>query len=197
MAITKETDLIHAVLVYCQRCREEGDYTALNEMGFGPRETNALANLSSIDKIQISSLRSHFMNIQLNQKIFWRTVDFIQREKEREAFVNELIENDAPLPMIYSLTGMGGRQYIFKRRELGLGSAQSGRPKIPSQNESDLVWDALKKVIETSSEFGPREFIRLFESLERKISLRAIWYLFYHWEEAGKIKSSPFKTHRT
>ncbi len=186
--ITKETELIHAIIVYCQRCREEGDYTALSQMRFGPLETNAIAKLSSADKLHMSSMRSHFMDIKLNTKTFWRTIDYIQREQERDAFISDLIAADAPLPMIHSLTGMGGKQYTFKRRELGLGKAPSGRPKLPGKRESDAVWKKLKTVVEKSSEFGPKEFAALYESLDKKISLRTIWHLFYQWEESGKLK---------
>jgi len=192
MNITKETELIHAVIVYCQRCRDEGDYSALNEMGFGPLETKALTNLTSTDKLRLASVRSHFLNIELQRKLYWRMIDYISREKERDAIVKKLIANDAPMPMMHSLTGMGSRQYSFLRRESGLQTAKSGRPHIPSQEICDQVWAELKRVVSNSKDFGPKEFLVLYESLNAKISLRVIWYLFHRWEEDGKLK-----VHRT
>ncbi len=188
MNITKETELIHAVIVYIQRCRDEGDYSALSEMGFGPRETNALTSLSSTDKLRLASIRSHFLNIELQPKLYWRMIDYIFREKERDAIIKKLIANDAPMPMMHSLTGMSSKQYSFMRRESGLETAKSGRPHSPSSETCDQVWKELKRIVSNSKDFGPREFLTLYETLNTEISLRVIWYLFHRWEEDGKLK---------
>ena len=40
MNLNKESELINAIIVYFHRCQEEGDYSALQEMGFGPSESS-------------------------------------------------------------------------------------------------------------------------------------------------------------
>ena len=192
MTITKETELVHAIIVYCQRCREEGDYSALNEMGIGPREAHALTDLSATDQLRLASIRAHFLTIKLNHKLYWRMIDYIARERQRDIFIKKLIANDAPLPMMHSLTGMGSKQYSLIRREAGLESARAGRPQIPAQEVTERVWKALKEIIAGSKDFGPREFLKLFDALNEEVPLRVIWYLFYRWEESGKLK-----VHRT
>ena len=42
MTFKKEAELMNAIIVYCHRCHDEGDFSALTEMGFGPREMKLL-----------------------------------------------------------------------------------------------------------------------------------------------------------
>ena len=190
MTIKKETELMHAIIIYCLRCQDEGDMHALHEMGFGPREIQVLSTLSSSDQIRLASTRAHFMNIVLNQEIYWRMIDFINRENERDAIVNQLIQNHAPLPLMHSLTGMSNKQYTLKRRQFGMLASQAGRPPSPSEETTNLVWEKLKSITSQSDSFGPKQFMQLYEDLEKKVSLRVIWNLFSHWESDGALKVS-------
>ena len=189
MAIKKEADLIHAFIVYCQRCYEEADFVALKEIGFGPREMKALLLLSADDKLRLATTRSHFFNISVNQDIYWRMIDYINREKDNEMIIDELISNDAPLPLMYSLTGMGSKQFILKRRQFGLTNASPGRPAIPSDEISRRVWAELVKIISNSDQFGAKEYLALFKELNKQVPLRVIWYLYHKWEKDGTLSS--------
>ncbi len=188
MSIKKETELMQAILVYCKRCQDEGDIPALKEMGFGPKEVQALANLSSTDAIRLASTRSHFLNISVNQEVYWRMIDYVNREKNKENQINELIRNDAPLPMIHFLTGMGSKEFTLKRRSLGLGNAPSGRPVIPSDDVSDRVWEAVQKIKNGSTNFEARDFLEIHEALDGTVSFRVLWHLIRKWDLDGTLE---------
>lgn len=188
MSIKKETELMHSIIIYCLRCQEEGDFHALKEIGFGPREVRALSSLSSADQVRLTSTKSHFMDITLNHDIYWRMIDYVRRENDKESAINKLITLDAPLPLMFALTGMGSKQYTLKRRQSGLLGSPVGRPPIPSEDTTELVWTHLIKITESSDSFGPQQFLDLYESLEKKVSLRVIWYLFHGWEKDGSLR---------
>jgi len=188
MAKQKEAELVRAVIVYCQRCQEEGDIPALREMGFGPRELTALESLTAADMLILASTQSHFLNITIDPEIYWRMIDYISREHTRQELIDFMIRNEAPLPMMYALTGMGSKEFAFNRRKLGMESARVGRPESPSQEVTDRVWNAVGAVLGASNRLGPMEFLKIYESLEFEVSLRAIWHLTKQWDRDGTLE---------
>ncbi len=188
MTITKETELINAVFVYFHRCQEEEDFTALQEMGFGPNEIRALNTLSSADELRLASTRSHFLSIRLNRKIYWRMIDYVLREKSRDAKVDELISCDAPLQLMRAITGMGTKQFNLRRNQFGLQSQPTGRPPQPTKEVQQFIWSQVEALFKRSNSFGPDEFLQIFNATERQISLRVIWNLIHTWENDGSLK---------
>ncbi len=197
MTIKKETELMHSIILYCLRCHEEGDLHALGEMGFGPPEMRALMSLSAADQVRLASTKSHFMDIRLNREVYWRMIDYVDQENNRESTINKLITYDAPLPLMHALTGMGSKQYSLKRRQFGMLKSPVGRPPVPSDDTSKSVWDKLKSIAENSDSFGPKQFLELYEGLDKKVPLRVIWLLFHRWEREGalKVKRGPSPEH--
>ena len=188
MPINKESELVHSILQYCQRCQDEGDFPALREMGFEDQEVEALLGLSSTDKLRLAATQSHFLKIELDQKIFWRMIHYIEAENKKESLSDELIRNDAPLPLMYALTGMGSKTFSLKRRKFGLEKMSHGRPAVPSEETTEAVWKELKRIVEKSQYFGAKEFLEIYDRLEKKVPLRVIWYLFNEWESAGSLR---------
>ena len=188
MNLNKESELINAIIVYFHRCQEEGDYSALQEMGFGPSEVRALNSLSSADKLRLTSTKSHFLSIDLNQKIYWRMIDYILREKDKESVIDELISCDAPLQLMRSLTGMGNKQFNHRRRQFGMATQLPGRPPQPSMEVEKSVWLEVEKSLKNTASFGPEEFLNIFDGLKRQVSLRVIWSLIKEWENDGSLR---------
>lgn len=188
MTIKKETELMQAIVIYCRRCQDEGDMLALKEMGFGPKEVQALANLSSTDDIRLASTRSHFLSISLNPEVYWRMIDYVNREKEKEKIIEDLILEDAPLPMIHFLTGMGSKEFTLKRRKLGLGHAPAGRPNIPDEDIAKQVWEAFEKIKGKDKNFDAKDFVEVYELLDKKIPHRVIWHLVRKWDLDGTLE---------
>ena len=188
MAINKESELMNSVVVFFHRCEEEGDYNALFEMGFGPKEVRALSSLSVSDMLRLTSTKSHFLNIQLNRDIYWRMIDYTLREKERESVIDDLILCGAPLQLIRFLTGMGSKQFKIRRRQLGLSPQPPGRPALPTLETEKRVWKEVEALIDQTPGFGPREFLGIYYALDRQVSLRIIWNLFDEWDHDGTLK---------
>lgn len=195
MNLNKEAELLNAVIIYFHRCQEEGDYSALQEMGFGPSEVRALNSLSAADRLRLTSTRSHFLSIALNHKIYWRMIDYILREKGKELLIDELISCDAPLQLMRSLTGMGNKQFNLRRRQFGMTTQLPGRPPQPSVEVEKSVWLEVEKSFKRTASFGPEEFLDIFDGLKRKVSLRVIWGLINEWENDGTLKQ--LRTHKT
>ncbi len=189
MTIKKETELTRAIIVYCQRCQEEGDFQALHEMGFGPREISALQSLTTTDALRLASTRSHFLTIKINPEIYWRMIDYINREHMKNRIIDDLIRNEAPLPMVHALTGMGSKEFIQKRHQYGLGVSSRGRPATPTQEIADRVWVVLQSSFESSQRLGAKEFMGIYEALNSEVSLRVIWFLTKQWDRDGSLKT--------
>lgn len=188
MTINKETELMNSIVVFFHRCEEEGDYNALYEMGFGPSEVRALGSLSTTDKLRLASTKSHFLTISLNRETYWRMIDYILREKESEAMIDELIRYDAPVNMIRSLNGMSNKQFKLRRRQLGLSSLSPGRPPQPSLEVEKSIWKAVEISMNRSPNFNAKEFLEIFNALDQKVSMRIIWNLVQEWESDGILK---------
>ena len=109
-------------------------------------------------------------------------------DNHREVYIDSLISKDAPLPMMYALTGMGSKKYIERRRKYGLGASMAGRPRVPTDEVADSVWNELKKIASASESFGLKQFCELYEALNEKVQLRVIWNLFYRWEKDGNLR---------
>ncbi len=190
MSLNKEAELIKSIVVFFHRCEEEGDYDALYEMGFGPSEIRALSSLSSADTLRLASMKSHFLTIKLNCKIYWRMIDYILKERAKEGVINELIRCDAPPKLMYSLAGISNKQFRIKRIQMGLPALAipSGRPPQPTVEVEKTVWKAVEKTLQNSTSLGPQEFLDIFNSLKREVSLRTIWILIQEWESDGSLK---------
>ena len=101
---------------------------------------------------------------------------------------DKLIANDAPLPMMFALAGMGSKQYMSLRKKYGLGKIVL-EPKVPTAEVEDAVWHELKFMTTLGlTTFGAEQFDNLYNALDKKVSLRVIWNLFYKWERTGNIK---------
>lgn len=187
MKRSKESELIQAMLVYFHRCQEEGDLAALEEMGLGASEIQALTALSSDDRLRLASTKSHFLSIRLDQKVYWRMIDYILRERDRDSVIDELMLCDAPFPLIRSFTGMGGKQYQLKRVQLGIESNPAGRPAQPSAKITKTVWQEVQKLLQNSNSLSLADFLTIFKTLNKEISLQVIWFLVQQWEEDGSL----------
>jgi len=187
MTISKETELMNSIIVFFHRCEEEGDYNALFEMGFGASEVRALSSLSTADALRLASTKSHFLKITLNRDIYWRMIDYILREREKETILEELIRCDAPFAMLRSLTGMNSKQFKLKRSQLGLPALQAGRPRRPSLEAEKSVWAKLNQLPAHITDLGAQQFLEIFYQLDRQIPLRTIWNLYQEWELDGAL----------
>ena len=102
---------------------------------------------------------------------------------------DKLIANDAPLPMMFALAGIGSKQYMSLRKKYGLGDAPTYKHRVPTAEVEDVVWHELEFMTTLGlTTFGAEQFDNLYNALDKKVSLRVIWNLFYKWEKTGNLK---------
>jgi hypothetical protein len=176
---SKESDLVIAVLMYAVRCLAECDLAALRSMNFGPKEIEALREMSVSDLYRVETLRAHCLKIALNRQIYWPMMDHLRQHTQRS-----LIAVDAPQEMMHTLFGVGPREYSRLRRMLSV-APSIGRPPDADEDESYKLWYAWEE-IGGKEGAGPLAVdVYLDLHTETGLSMRAIWNLTQRWEQDG------------
>ena len=186
MQATKESDLVTAILMYALRCLAEGDQIALRNMNFGPREIEALREMTLADLYRVESLRAHCLRIALNRDVYWPMMDHLRQQREAEETEQALIAADAPLEMMQTLFGLGAKEYSRLRRTLSV-EPSIGRPPEPDEESTHRLWHAWEKRVD-SEEHDPLPaagYLELYA--ETGVSMRAIWNLTQRWSQFGDL----------
>ncbi|MDE0249923.1 MAG: STY4526/YPO1902 family pathogenicity island replication protein [Gammaproteobacteria bacterium] len=97
---TKEAGLVSSVFMYATRCLAEADWTALRAMRFGPREIEALREMSMADLYRIEALRGHCLEIRLDRQAWWQMIEHLRNQRKSEETLHSLVAADAPQEMI-------------------------------------------------------------------------------------------------
>ena len=183
---TKEADLVTAVLMYAIRCLAEGDQAALRNMNFGPKEIEALREMSLADLYRIESLRAHCLEIALNRQVYWPMIDHLRQQRVSEEALQSLIAADAPLEMMQILFGLNARDYSRLRRTLSV-DPSVGRPPEPDEASSHRLWQVWSSRVggEESGLLAPETYLQIHA--ETGISMRAIWNLTQRWAQYGNL----------
>lgn len=188
MESTKESDLITAVLLYAIRCLAEGDYPALRNMNFGPKEIEALREMNLSDLYRIESLRVHCLQIGLDRQIYWPMMDHLRQQRESEETQQNLIAADAPLEMMHTLFGLSPREYSRMRRMLSV-DPSVGRPPELDEEGTHRLWHAWVDRVadQETGPLSPQVYLELHS--ETDLSMRAIWNLTQRWDQYGDVNN--------
>ncbi len=183
---TKESDLVTAILMYAIRCLAEGDYPALRNMNFGPREIEALREMRLSDLYRVESLRVHCLQIGLDRQVYWPMMNHLRQQRESEETQQTLIAADAPLEMMQTLFGLGPREYSRIRRMLSV-DPSVGRPPEPDEESTHRLWHAWVDRVgeDESGPLPPTIYLELHA--ETGLSMRAIWNLTQRWDQYGNL----------
>lgn len=178
--VNKEAELTSAVMRFAIRCLQEGDKASLREMNFGPAEVEALREMTMGDLCQLESLRSHCLSVALDRQVYWPMISQLKRRRESEELQHALVAADAPLDMMQTFFGMGGREYSRLRQTLMV-QMTVGRPTEPSEDEIEKLWAAWQerenKVVDTL--LPPEEYLNICD--ETGVSVRTIWRQAQTW----------------
>ncbi len=183
---TKEAELVTAVLMYALRCLAEGDQSALRNMNFGPREIEALREMTLADLYRVESLRAHCLSIALNRDVYWPMMDHLRRQREAEETQKALIAADAPLEMLQTLFGLGAKEYSRLRRTLAV-EPSVGRPPEADEESTHRLWHAWERRVnsEENDPLPAADYLELHG--ETGVSMRAIWKLTQRWSQYGDL----------
>jgi len=186
--------------MYAIRCLAEGDYPALRRMRFGPKEIEALREMSLSDLYRVASLRTHCLEIKLDQQVYWPMMDHLQQQRESEETQQTLIAADAPLEMMQALFGLSPREYSRMRRMLSV-DPSVGRPPEPDEDSTDRLWHAwVAQAGDNETKSGTEStltstatLVSRYLALQREtgLSMRVIWNLTQRWDEYGNLSGQP------
>jgi hypothetical protein len=175
----KEFELTHAVLRYLASCLSEGDWSALRDMGIGPKEAEALRGISLSELTNLErKLAGHVLHVELDRDAFWTVVEQIRRESELHRTRMQLISLDAPSDMMQALFGMGVKEYTFARRVIGAPPGV-GRPPEPTEEQARVIWLAWESLGLEPSLAPPKVWLELAKNLD--LPLRLIWRVTQRW----------------
>ncbi|MGD9171982.1 MAG: DUF2857 domain-containing protein [Candidatus Thiodiazotropha sp.] len=178
----KEFELTHAVLRYLASCLSEGDWSALRDMGIGPKEAEALRGISLSELTNLErKLAGHVLHVELDRDAFWTVVEQIRRESELHRTRMQLISLDAPSDMMQALFGMGVKEYTFARRVIGAPPGV-GRPPEPTEEQARVIWLAWESLGLEPSLAPPKVWLELAKNLD--LPLRLIWRVTQRWYDA-------------
>ena len=177
----KEYELTYAVLRYAADCLQEGDWPALRDLGFGPKEIEALRNLTLAELgLLARRLAGHALKARLDRPAFWAVLDQVRWEHEHRALRMEFVRRDAPAEMMQALFGMGAKEYAACRRAAEM-PPSVGRPSEPDEETAHRVWQAWQDAGVEPGQAGPRDWLAVADATG--VSLRVIWRLVQRWME--------------
>lgn len=185
MANTKESDLTVAFLLYVIRCLAEGDLLTLRQMNVSERDIETLRKLNIADLFLVKNFRVHCLNIQLNQAIFHKMLEFMHERRLNENSLQKLLQYDAPRGLVEYYFGLSNREFTQRRRSFE-GLTTMGRTKEPNEEETDQLlerWLNINNRDESGRLSEPEEYLTLAKELG--ISVRSIWMLTERWIEMG------------
>lgn len=190
MAITKEATFTIDALMYANRCLEESDQAALREMGFGPREIDALQSLTIADLNRFGAICAHVLRVALNREAFWHMFERIKQHRASEEMQEMLIKADAPQEMMQALFGVSAKEYTRRRRQMALEPAV-GRPAEPDEHKAHALWKAWQALVEGEEVelLAAEDYLAL--KADTGVGLRAIWHLTRRWALYGNPEGKP------
>lgn len=186
--LTKEADLITAVLLYVSRCRAEGDRDALREMQVGFEEGESLRGLNVEDLHRAGSQGAHFLDIRLHRKRFWGAMASLVAMREEDDLKSRLIRAGAPMEMMRSLFRMSNREFTGRRRALAVNHGV-GRPAELDEASENRLWAALSGSLrpDPNRPLDPERYLEI--QAECGVPIRAIWNAVRRWIERGEGKA--------
>ena len=185
MTQSKEAELTTAVVLYAVRCLAEGDQMALRTMKFGPKELEALRELSLADLYRIERLQTHCLSIELNRQIFWPTIEQLKQQRQSEETQQALIVADAPQDMMRTLFGMSAREYTQWRRTLTL-APSVGRPAELEESDNHRLWYVWESMAgDDDACLSGEDYLSLYR--ETDLPMRGIWILTQRWGQFGGV----------
>ena len=179
---TKEAGLVSSVFMYAIRCLAEADWTALRAMHFGPREIEALREMSMADLYRIEAVRGHCLEIRLDRQAWWQMIEHVRDQRKAEEALHSLVAADAPQEMLQVLFGIHARTYGRLRRSLSV-APSVGRPAEPDEESVNRLWQAWPGQKEDETVADPEIYLKVHH--ETGIPMRAIWTLTQRWAQYG------------
>lgn len=189
--VRHEFEITHATIRYAMQCMQESNWHALREMGFGPRECEAVAGLTLADLSALAQrVHGHVLKVQLEPALFWQALKHIKQESTQQHTVTDLIQRDAPADMMHVLFGMGEKTYTRMRHQLHV-SIGVGRP---AELHRDTIM-ALSAILDRfDMPLSPADWLEVAD--ETGLSLRDMWREYRRWHMPSHSSDSDGESDR-
>ena len=131
---TRARELSFRVLV---QLIEAGDRQALINLGLDAETITALEGLTLGQLHYLARFGGHFLHLRIDTQRLAHALNRVLDQQGTDQLQEALLRHQAPASMMRALFGMGKREFIRRRRPLGLPPA--GRPRSPTVEESELL----------------------------------------------------------
>ncbi len=172
-----DSQLAYHVMLYAIQALSEGDFRAIDDMGFTTDEVQKLSQLPVKALKHLARLSGHFLNVTTDHDCFEKMMSYLSHELEQDALQDDLIRHEAPISMLTSLYGMSTAEYIQRQKLLGIPAHGAGRPAQLSDEDQEIVWQCWR---DTDGESIAQHYLAV--ARETKHPLRSLWSLIQSWE---------------
>lgn len=138
------TDLTLHVLRFAMNKLQEGDLNAVSELGLTPDQITTVAGMTFSELQELIRLGHLFIDMQIDTSRFDSLLDRARGEAQARQTQDELLQHHADAQMMGALYGMTTTDVARRRRVLGL-PPQPGRPRSPTSDQAQAIWDAWRE----------------------------------------------------
>ena len=197
---TKEVDLCLHVFNHIISLYRRSEQQALAEIGLEPEQAEFISLRPWVELQKLARYLWFFMTVEIDNKLLGQSIDTAVASARWVGQCAELIRAGAPRDLMTRYYGMSCELYAAAREMHG--RQCRGRPRVLSEDLQHLLYEEFMRRYQSYDEGGdplcqPGFFLAIYESLERKVSLREIWILIQEWlkgkQELRRLAGVPEK----
>ena len=177
-----DSQLAYHVMLYAIQALNEGDFAAIDDLGFTSDEIQQLSQLPVRALKHLSKLSGHFLTVKTDHECFSKMMKHLHHELESDALQDELIRHEAPISMMNSLFGMTSAEYVQRQKVLGIPRGGAGRPPQLKEEEEHRAWLAWSAV--DANQPDTQRYLHV--ARDTGLPLRALWSLIQSWENSKR-----------
>ena len=186
---TKEVDLCLNLFNHVITLYRRNQQRALSEIGLEPEQAEFISLRPWVELQKLARYLWFFTTVKIDGRLLDQSIDTAIASARWISQCVELIRAGAPRDLMMRYYGMNCQLYAAAREMHG--RQCRGRPRVLSDDLQYLLYDEFVRRYRSYDEgvdplCQPGFFLAIYESLERKVSLREIWILIQEWLD-GKL----------
>ena len=181
---TKEVDLCLNVFNHITTLYRRNQQRALSDIGLEPEQAEFISLRPWVELQKLARYLWFFTTVKIDGHLLDQSIDTAIASARWISQCAELIRAGAPRDLMMRYYGMNCQLYAAAREMHG--RQCRGRPRVLSDDLQYLLYDEFVRRYRSYDEgvdplCQPGFFLAIYESLERKVSLREIWILIQEW----------------
>ena len=191
---TKEVDLCLHMFNHIITLYRRNQQRALDDLGLRPEEAEFISLRPWVELQKLARYLWFFATVKIDDKLLEQSIDTAIASARWIGQCAELIRAGAPRDLMTRYYGMNCELYAAAREMHG--RQCRGRPRILSDDLQYLLYKEFVRRYQSYDEgvdplCQPGFFLAIYESLERKVSLREIWILIQEWLNGRQVLRQP------